>query len=175
MITMGLRPARVDRGVKKRSFTRTALRVHKKNFIKGVPGVKIRMYNMGNKQFTGDTMVTLVPKQDVQVRHNALEAGRVAANAYLKKTIPAEDYFLKVHVFPHQILREHAQAAVAQADRFYQGMAHPFGRPKGRAARMKEGGTIISIRINKENINTAKEAMRRASMKMPLSCRVVIE
>ena len=129
---MGLRPARVDRKTTKRSFTRTALRVHKKNFIKGVPGVKIRMYNMGNKQFTGDTVATLVPKQDVQVRHNALEAGRVAANAYLKKTVPAEDYFLKVHVFPHQILREHAQAAVAQADRFYQGMAHPFGRPKGR-------------------------------------------
>lgn len=172
---MGLRPARVDRGVKKRSFTRTAVKVHKKNFIKGVPGLKVRMFNMGNRKLVGDVRVSLVPKQDVQVRHNALEAGRVSANAHMKKNVPNEDYFLKVNVFPHQILREHAQAAVAQADRFYQGMAHPFGRPKGRAARVKAGQTIISIRTSNENLPHAKEAFRRASAKMPLACRVVIE
>ena len=172
---MGLRPGRVDRRVTKRSFTRTAVKVHKKNFIKGIPGLKVRMFNMGDKRLKGELLIALVPKQDVQVRHNALEAGRVSSNAYMKKNVTNEEYFLKVNVFPHQILREHAQAAVAQADRFYQGMAHPFGRPKGRAARVKAGQTIISIRTSKENLPHAKEAFRRASAKLPLACRVVVK
>ncbi|MCK5235271.1 MAG: 50S ribosomal protein L16, partial [Candidatus Aenigmarchaeota archaeon] len=78
-------------------------------------------------------------------------------------------------VYPHNILREHAQAAVAQADRFYDGMRKPFGKPTGRAARLKEGQPILTIRTNKKYEDAAKEAIRRAGMKIPVGFRTVAE
>ncbi len=171
---MGLRPARTDRTFKKRPYTRTAKTVHKKNFIKGIPGLKINKFNMGNT--TGDFELTfsLVPTKDVQIRHNALESLRVAANSYMRK-IAGTEYHVKVRVYPHNILREHAQAAVAQADRFYNGMKKPFGKPIGRAARVHEFKPILTIRTNKKYEVAAKEAIRRAGMKIPVGFRTVCE
>ncbi len=171
---MGLRPAKCDRSMNKRPFTRSAKKVHKKNFIKGIPGLKINKFNMGNITGEYDLEYSLVPKEDVQVRHNALESLRVSANAYLKKKV-GTDYHIKVRIYPHHVLREHAQAAVAQADRFFDGMRKPFGKPIGRAARVKEGQPIITIRTFKKNENVAKEAIRRAGMKIPVGYRTVVE
>ena len=163
---MALRPARVYREWK-RPYTRTAVRVHKKSYIKGVPGIKLRIFEMGNKTGDFDKIVYLRAKDNVQIRHNALESARVAANAYIKKNMDDSSYHMKVNVYPHQVLREHAQAAIAQADRFYQGMSHPFGRPKARAARVKAGKDVIMIRTNEDKIPVVKEALRRAKMKLP--------
>ena len=163
---MGLRPARVYRRWK-RPYTRTAVRVPRKAFIKGIPGSKLIVFEVGNKNGEFDTTYALVAGENVQIRHNALEAGRVAAVNYLKKKIDEKSYYFKVNVYPHHILREHAQAAVAQADRFYQGMSHPFGKPKARSARVKEEKAIYILKMNKTNESVAKEALRRAKMKLP--------
>ncbi len=172
---MGLRPARVYRRWK-RPYTRTAVRVHRKAYIKGVPGSKLIIFEVGNK--TGDFTKTLklVAEENVQIRHNALEAGRVAAVNYLKKKMDDKSFFLRVNVYPHHVLREHAQAAVAQADRFYQGMSHPFGKPKARAARVAEGKAIYIIKVNDDKLEHAKIALKRASMKLPKgSYKIIIE
>ncbi|MCK5062393.1 MAG: 50S ribosomal protein L16 [Candidatus Aenigmarchaeota archaeon] len=171
---MGLRPARIDRGVDKRPYTRTAKRVHKKNFIKGVPGIKVNKFNMGQTSGKFELTFSLVPSKEVQIRHNALEALRVSANSYMRK-IAGTEYHIKVRVYPHNILREHAQAAVAQADRFYDGMRKPFGKPTGRAARLKEDQPILTIRTNKKYEDAAKEAIRRAGMKIPVGFKTVAE
>jgi large subunit ribosomal protein L10e len=34
---------------------------------------------------------------------------------------------------------------------------------------------VLTIRTNKKNFTDAKEALRRAAMKFPVSCRVVID
>ncbi|MBW6461644.1 MAG: 50S ribosomal protein L16 [DPANN group archaeon] len=171
---MGLRPARIDRTFKKRPYTRYAKKVHKKNFIKGIPGIKINKFNMGQTTGEFDLTYSLVPVKDVQIRHNAIEAFRVSANSYMRKMAGTE-YHIKVRVYPHNILREHAQAAVAQADRFYDGMRKPFGKPTGRASRVKEGQPVLTIRTNKKHESALKEAIRRAGMKIPVGFRTLVE
>lgn len=171
---MGLRPARIYRDWK-RPYTRQAPKSPRKSYVRGVPGSKLHTYIMGNKDRKFESKFHLVSKRQVQIRHNALEAGRVAANAYLKKKLEDPNYFIKVRVSPHQVLREHAQAAVAQADRFYQGMAHPFGRPTGIAARVRVGQAIMTVYVDKENKDVALAALRRAGDKMPCPCMVESE
>jgi len=170
---MALRPASVYRDWK-RPYTRTSVKVHKKGFIKGVPGIKLRIFEMGNRTGNFEKTIKLVAKENVQIRHNALEAGRVSANSYIKKNMDDSQYYMKVNVYTHHVLREHAQAAIAQADRFYQGMSHPFGRPKSRAARVSAGKDIFVVKTNKENVDAVKEAFRRAAMKLPKHYEIVI-
>ncbi|OYT34203.1 MAG: 50S ribosomal protein L16 [Candidatus Aenigmarchaeota archaeon ex4484_52] len=169
---MGLRPARVYRNMdNKRPYTRRAITVHKKNFIKGVKGSKLRLFEMGTKKKYA-LCLFLYSKKNVQIRHNALEAARVASTSYIKKK--ANFFFLKMLVYPHHILREHAQAAIAQADRFYQGMAHPFGKPKSTAARVKTTQPIIKLYVDKDKLDDAKIALKRAGMKFPTGCKIKI-
>ena len=171
---MALRPARVYRPWK-RSYSRVAPSTPRKGYVKGVPGSKLHLFEMGNSKGSFDLKLSIVSQGQVQIRHNALEAGRIAAANYLRKHIEEKNFFLKVRVFPHQVMREHAQAAIAQADRFYDGMSHPFGKPSGTAARVKIGQSIITACVNKENIVVAKEALRRAAAKMPVHCRIIDE
>ncbi|MBW6451413.1 MAG: 50S ribosomal protein L16 [DPANN group archaeon] len=171
---MGLRPASVDRDYKGRPYTRTAKRVHKKNYIKGIPGSKINKFDTGKLNDEYDIEFLVYPDRDMQIRHNALEACRVSANGYLRKNITTQDFRLKIRVHPHNILRAHAQAAVAQADRFYDGMRKPFGKPAGRAARVKQKQAIFSVRSFKKYSNIVKEACKRASMKIPYSTKLVV-
>ena len=65
--------------------------------------------------------------------------------------------------------------AMAGADRLQDGMRLAFGTPIGRAARVRAGQTVIMIRVNKNGIEHAKEALRRAASKLPLPARIVIE
>ncbi len=171
---MGLRPARIYRDFK-RPYTRTAIKIKKYQYIKGVPGSKIHVFEMGNQKGDFEKVVSLISNCNVQVRHNALEAGRVSANAYLKKHVDTPNYFMKVRVYPHHILREHAQAAIAQADRYYDGMRKPFGKPTGTAARVKKGQAVISVQINEKNVGVAKEALTRAGKKLAGKFRIEIE
>lgn len=171
---MGLRPSKVDRGMDKRPFTRTSKRVHKREYIKGVPALRISRFETGRNLSNYDCIMSLAPKKEVQIRHNALEAGRVVATSYMRKKVTTQEYFIKVLVYPHQVLREHAQAAVAQADRFYDGMKKPFGRPVGRAARVKKGQPVLQVRTFKKFAPFAKEALRRVGSKIPTGY-VIIE
>lgn len=171
---MGLRPARIYKEFK-RPYTRRAVKVHRKSYIKGVPGKKLNNFNMGNMTGEFEHSLHIVIEKDSQLRHNALEACRVAANAYIKKNVEDKGYFLKVRVFPHHVLREHAQAAIAQADRFYQGMSHPFGKPTSTAARVRKGQPVMTLNVNAGDITAAKEALRRAGDKLGVKSRILIE
>jgi large subunit ribosomal protein L10e len=171
---MGLRPARIYRDMdSKMPYTRRAVRVHNKDFIRGVPGSKMHQFDMGTKG-KYEVAVHLFPRVNTTLRHNALDAARIAANAFLKKKLE-NAYFLKVKVYPHHVMRAHAQAAVAQADRFYQGMSHPFGKPVGVAARVRTTQAIMTAYVAKKDLEFAKDAMRRAGDKLSNGTRMEIE
>ena len=54
------------------------------------------------------------------------------------------------------------------------GMKHSFGNPIGSAARVRKGQTIMELKVNKSNLATAKEAMKRFGHKMPCGTQIVI-
>ena len=106
-----------------------------------------------------------------QIRDSALEAARQVANATIR-SVAANQYALRMHTYPHQILRENKQATGAGADRVSQGMRCAFGKNVGTAARVKRGQRVISLHVHPENYLTARDALRKASMKFPTPCTV---
>lgn len=169
---MALRPGRVIKR-KKRPWTRVSKSKPRESYVVGVPYPRIHVFEMGNKEGDFDREVFLVSKDDVQIRDNALESARIVSHKFLEKKLGGPNYFYKILVYPHNVLREHSIATGAGADRFSQGMARAFGKPVGRAAIVKAGQRIIMVRVNKEHVETARQALKRASSK--IRCRTTIE
>jgi large subunit ribosomal protein L10e len=171
---MGLRPGRCYRRLQ-RPFTRQSERKPRKSYIKGVPKPKITEFELGKKG-DYDTILYLVSKGDVQIRHNALESARIITVQNLEKRLSKiSPYFLKIRIYPHHVIRENALATGAGADRFQQGMRQSFGKPIGTAARVKKGQKIMEIRVNKAGLDAAKQSFKSASYKLPVSCEIVVE
>lgn len=155
----------------KRPYTRTS-KFKATAYIRMTPHVKVVRFETGdvNKKF--QYTLTLLSKADLQIRDNALESARQTSNKLLETYLGLNGFHLKVNVYPYQVLREHALAAGAGADRFSSGMAHAFGKPIGLAARVKKCQTIFQVEVDKQNLGVAKQALERASKKLPCSCTI---
>jgi len=164
---MPLRPARCYKELKKPPYTR-------KEYIDGAPPPKITKFVMGNPNGKYDVKLELVSLEMAQVRHNALEAGRVIAHKYLSKYIGEDKYLFIIRQYPHHVLRENKMMAFAGADRLQDGMRLAFGKPIGTAARIFFGSVIAEVRVKKEDIEKAKEALRRLKSKLGINARIVI-
>jgi len=147
----------------------------RKEYIKGGPESKIRIFDAGSPGKEFGITIGLFAEKDRQVAHNALEAARVTVNRYISEKIDKEKYHFKICVYPHHIIRENKILSGAGADRVSDGMRLAFGRPMGRAARVYTGQRILYVRVDKENFALAKEAVRRARYKFPMTCTLKIE
>jgi len=147
----------------------------RKEYIHGAPPPKISKFMMGDTKTKFEYRVSLVSQSFVQIRHNALEAARVAANKVLFDTMGETGYKIHLRVYPHVVLRENRMIATAGADRLQEGMRRAFGKPTGRAARISNGQPILDIYVNANALETAKKALRVASTKLPVACTVSSE
>lgn len=170
---MGLRKGSAYRELE-RPYTRKS-RVKSKSYIKTIPGTKIVKFQMGNPQKNYSYRVSLVSKNDVQVRDNAIEAARQTINRSLDSKLGKQNYFFSIRIYPHHILREHKMLTGAGADRLQSGMKLSFGKPIGVAAQVKEGDELFSVLVDKQGINAVKEAFKKASPKLPCTTSIKIE
>jgi len=161
---MARKPASMYRRLKGPAYTR-------RKFIGGVPNNRILSFHSGNRRAaeTGGFPVVLELRadNDCQIRHRALEAARVISNSTIRNEAGAQGYALRIHTYPHHVLRENKQATGAGADRVSQGMRCAFGKNVGTAARVRRGQRVVSLHVNAENYLTAKDALRKAGMKFP--------
>lgn len=157
----------------KRPYTRTS-KFKAKSYIRMSPNVKVVRFDTGDTNKDFNCTLSLLSKSELQIRDNALESARQTSNKLLESYLGLNGYHMKVKVYPYHILREHALASGAGADRFSSGMAHSFGKPIGVAARIKKGQTIFQVRVDKQNIGIARQALERASKKLPCSCTIQI-
>jgi large subunit ribosomal protein L10e len=127
---------------------------------------------MGNTTGTYSAAVQLQALEQGNIRHNALESARITANKLLEKKIP-KNYHFRIRTYPHHILRENPLAAGAGADRMSTGMKMSFGKPIGIAARVGKNQIVMDVRVQKEHILIAKEALMRAAKKLPGSFKIV--
>ncbi len=162
---MGLRPARCYHWDSP-AYTRVSNNASD-SFVTGVPGLKITHFDMGDPNAEFDVRLDLISKLDIQVRHNALEASRQTAVRWLEKNLGKKGFYLKIRVYPHHIMRENKTATGAGADRVSSGMRESFGKPIGRAARVKKNQKIMSIFVPETKVDVAKEALRKANAKLP--------
>ena len=144
-------------------------------YIHGSPQSRISKFTMGDTKASYEYKISLVSQASIQIRHNALEAARVAANKVLLDKLGETGYVVRLRPYPHIILRENRMIATAGADRLQEGMRRSFGKPSGRAARIQSDQSILDIYVNQPHIELAKEALRISSSKLAATCKVVVE
>ncbi len=146
----------------------------RKEYIRSSPPSKITKFTMGDTKASFPIQACLVANEEAQIRHNALEAARVASNRVLMNKL-GNAYIMRVVPYPHTILRENKMIFGAHADRLQDGMRKAFGKPIGIAARVKIGQPIIEVGVNENGVEVAKEALKRGQAKLPIPCSIVIE
>jgi large subunit ribosomal protein L10e len=159
--------ARNYRKVKGQAYTR-------KKYIRGSPMPKIVKFTMGDPIGNYEFQALLIAEKEVQIRHNALEAARVATNRILSEKL-GNSYLLRILPYPHVVLRENKMIFGAHADRLQDGMRNAFGKAIGVAARVKVDQSLIMVNVNKDGIEVAKTALKRGGAKLPTPCRIVVE
>lgn len=170
------RPAKCYRHYAKHAYTRTAKRVIKKAFIRGVPNIMISHFDMGKIAGDYKFMVNLVAKNNVQIRHTALDATRIVINRGLETALGPNNYFFQIRAYPHHVLRENALISGAGADRLQTGMRASFGRPIGKAARVKRNHSFMTVKVKtKEEADKARIAMHAAFAKLPSTYYITVE
>lgn len=163
------KPGRMYRQITGPAYTR-------KEYIAGIPQPRIHEFEHGdlkNRDRFG-YVLNLIAEEDCQIRHTALEAARVSANKYFMTVFGSVNYYFKIRVYPHHVLREHKMATGAGADRISSGMSMAFGKPVGTAARVRAGDIILYVMVDAENIEKAKEGLRKAMMKLPTPSRIEV-
>lgn len=163
---MGLRPARCYHKLKKKPYTRISVHKPRKSFVKGIPAPRIHQFEMGKPGKYALTF-NLVSKKGIQIRSNALESARITTLKHLNKKLGENNFFLKILIYPHHVLRENAMATGAGADRFSEGMRKSFGKPIGLSARVKKGQKIITVNSHKNSEAVVRKALKRATSKLP--------
>ena len=143
--------------------------------MKGIPQSKITIFDMGDKHADFEIELSLVSKENAQITNNALEAARIACNRYLHKKTGPNGYHYKIRVFPHQVLRENKMATGAGADRVQNGMRKSFGKSIGVAARVAKNQKILTVKTNANFYHVAKDGLKRADRKFPMTCRITID
>jgi len=146
----------------------------RKEYMGGVPAPRITQFVLGNKKGDFPLMLSLVAKEKCQIRHNALESARITLNRTLEKKIGVTNYKITIRAYPHIIIRENKQATGAGADRVSQGMRAAYGKNVGTAAQVKSEQIILTVETTDQFISQAKDALRKAGMKVPTPCKVNI-
>ena len=169
---MGLRPGRCYHKINKKAFTRISVKRPRISYVKGVPASKIHQFEVGTRK-EYPLKFFLQSIRDVQIRSNALEAARVTLTKYLANNLGEENFFFKVLVYPHHVLRENSMATGAGEDRYSEGMRRSFGKPIGQAARVRINQNIFMVRVPNNSETIVKKGFERASKKLPGDYKVL--
>ncbi len=161
---MARKPGRMYREYKGQPYTR-------KEYIGGVPHVRVGQFMMGNRTADFDLELELIAEEKCQIKDNALEAARVVLTRNLVRKLGDKNFKAHILIYPHHVLRENKQATGAGADRLSEGMRRSFGKKVGNAARVKSNQPVIRVWVDERNFEIGKDALRKASMKLPTPCR----
>jgi len=85
------------------------------------------------------------------------------------------NYYFRIKIYPHHILRENKMLTGAGADRMQTGMQKSFGKPVGRAAQVKKDQILFTTLVAKENLKDAKDALRLSFSRLPCKCGIEIK
>lgn len=164
---MVTKPARMYTKISGPAYTR-------RDFMGGVPYPKITTFTHGNQKRDFPIEFRMIAEESCQIRHSALEAARISINRKVSESLGLDNYFFQIRPYPHHVIREHKMATGAGADRISSGMRNAFGKPVGTAARVHANDIIMVARVTPEGAKQMKEALHKASIKLPTPCRIEI-
>ena len=157
-----------------RPFTRKS-KYREKSYIRGNPANRVVNFDTGNLTRQFPWTVHLVCKQRMQIRDNAIEAGRQQATRALERELGKKGYHMKIRMHPHHVLRENPLAAGAGADRMSTGMKASFGKVIGNACQVKPGKILVSVDVFKRRLDIAKIALKKYATKLPAKCTMEVQ
>ena len=145
----------------------------RREYIAGKPQMKIARFSSGLAGNNYDYKLELIATEKMQIRHNALEAARLAANKRMAQG-GETSFFSILRIYPHVILRENKMIATAGADRLQEGMRRAFGKSTGLAARIRPGRVIFEAYVTDANLDIAKDGFKMAASKIgrPTTIRI---
>ena len=172
----GLRKASAYSKKKVVPYTRVSKKKGK-SYVKTVPQQKIVKFSMGSQALYNEGKlpheISLISKQKVQIRHNALEACRQYINKKLDEALSGQ-YLFRIIPFPHHIQRENKMLTTPGADRMQSGMQLAFGKSSGKAAIVKEGSGIFFLAVPTErDVKLARDVLRQIKPKLPGKKKIV--
>jgi large subunit ribosomal protein L10e len=144
----------------------------RKEYMGGIPHCRVTQFDTGNVHQVYRHHCTILTKEAGQVRDQSLEAARVAIVREMER-VASNNFHLKVSKYPHNILREHKMATGAGADRISDGMRLAFGKHVGHAVRANIGDKLYTLSFRSENLDAAREAVRKAACKLPMPVSAV--
>jgi len=165
---MGKRPGQCYRECDRPAFVR-------KKYIHRRPASRIVSFDMGNTNGEFEIELSLIGLERCQIRHQALEAARIASNRDMTKNAGRSNYHLRVRVKPYHYLRENKMISGAGADRVQDGMRKAWGKVIGVAARVRPNQALITIRTNRAHVKAARDALKKAAPKLPTPCKIVFD
>ena len=113
-------------------------------YIHRQPQLKIRRFSIGDPSNEHTHVISLVSAIPTKIGDSAIESARITANKVLEANSNIS-FFLKIAVYPHEILREHKLMGFAGADRVSQGMSRSFGKATKRAAKVSANQPILIV------------------------------
>jgi len=175
---MALRKASAYSKKKVVPFTRISKKKGK-SYIKTLPEQKIVKFSMGSEKLYNkgklQYKLTLISEENVQIRHNALEACRQYINKKLEEEL-SEQYLFRVIPFPHHIQRENKMLTAPGADRMQSGMQLSYGKTAGKAAIVKPGSKIFFVAVHDEKTaQFVRETLKKIKSKLPCKTKVIYE
>ena len=96
---MSRRPGRCYRNCSRQPYTR-------KKYIHRQPASRIVSFDMGDPSGKFEVEISLVGLEKCQIRHQALEAARIASNRSMQREVGRRNYHLRIRV---KINRSHCQ------------------------------------------------------------------
>jgi large subunit ribosomal protein L10e len=175
---MALRKASAYSKKKVVPYTRKS-RQKGKAYVKVVPPSSVVKFMMGDRKSFEDGkfpyQLTVISTEDVQIRHNAIEACRQYLTRQLDTRLLGK-YLFRIFPYPHHIQRENKMLTGAGADRMQTGMQLSFGKSVGRAAILKAGSRIFFLAVmNESAVQTVRKLLGEIRSKMPGHIRIIQE
>ncbi|MDD2678941.1 MAG: 50S ribosomal protein L16 [Candidatus Nanoarchaeia archaeon] len=160
----------------KRPYTRKSKFKQHMYIRGGIPSKRTVKFDMGDMNSNYPLRVSLFTLQEGTLLDNAIEASRQTANKFLLKSFGGKQsgFHFKIKVFPHHIVRIHPIAMGAGADRYSTGMARAYGKPTNLGARVSAGQELMYIEVPIEKEAVAKEALRKATCKLPFKSLIEV-
>src|ERR671933_164380 len=145
----------------------------RREYIAGKPQMKIARFSSGLAGNNYDYKIELIATEKLQIRHNALEAARLAANKRMAQG-GETSFFSILRIYPHVLLRENKMIATAGADRLQEGMRRAFCKSTGLDARIRPGQVIYEAYVTEANLDLAKDGFKMAASKIgrPTTIRI---
>ncbi len=144
----------------------------RKEYVHGAPSPKISIFEMGDPKGEYNTEIVFLAAETGSLSDKSLEALRVHVNRAFSEKL--SKYHYRINLYPHSIVRGKKWLAFAGADRVSSGMRRAFGKPSGRAVKVKKGQTIAVVRVDKGDADYGKKVLKSVAPKLAIPCKIEV-